>query len=148
VRQGDPKRVRVALDRRAEQVLPEVERDGPLLEPTDGGRRDERGEIAKAGDERQDPGDGRDRRVRRGAAGGRGGPRSGNQDRDREGDRRCGRDAQPRPGVADPMPSGPEEQEGRDRLDREEVGDDEQRDRRVAARPDPDPDHRRAEPGQ
>ena len=60
----------------------------------------------------------------------------------------AGGDPQTGAGVADAVARGPEEQERRDRLDGEEVRDDEQRDRRVAARPDPDPDDRRPEPDQ
>ena len=74
--------------------------------------------------------------------------RSRNQDRDGEADRRGGGDPQTRPGIADAVAGGPEEQERRDRLDGEEIADDEERDRRVAARPDPDPDDRRPEPDQ
>ena len=148
MRESDPERVRVSVDRRSEEALAEVEGDRALLEPAKRHRRDERGEVAQPGHEGQDPGDGRDAGVRRSATGGGGRSRSRNQDRDGEADRRRGGDPQTRPGIADAVAGGPEEQERRDRLDGEEVADDEERDRRVATRPDPDPDDRRPEPDQ
>ena len=57
VRESDPERIRVAVDRRAEEALAEVEGDGPLLEPAKRDRRDEGGEVAQPG--RRGPGSGR-----------------------------------------------------------------------------------------
>jgi hypothetical protein len=142
----DPERVRVPVDRRAEEALAEVEGDRPLLEPAKRDRRDERGQIAQTGHECQDPGDRRDARVGGPAARGSGRSRPRNKDRDGEADRRRSRDPQSRTGITDAVAGGAEEKERRDRLDREEVRDDEERDRWVAACPDPDPDDGQSEP--
>ena len=146
--ESDPQRIRVPVDRGTEEALAEVERDRPLLQPPKRRGWDERGQVAQPSHERQDPGDGRDTRVRR--PGGGGGGRSGarDEDRDREEDRRGGGDPQARAGVPDSMSSRTEEQPRGDRLDRDEVADDEESERRVPARPDPDPDDRRPEPDQ
>ena len=148
MRESDPQGVRVAIHGRPEEALAEIEGDRALLEPAQRHRRDERGEITEASHQGQHPRDCGDARVRRPACGRGRRSRSRHQDRDREADRRRRGDPQTRAGVADTMARGPEEQERRDRLDGEEVRDDEQRDRRVAARPDPDPDDRRPEPDQ
>ena len=121
VRESDPQRIRVPVDRRAEEALAEVECDGALLEPAKRHGRDERGEVAQAGHERQDPGDGRDAGVRRSAGRSGGRSRTRDQDRDGEADRRGGGDPQTRAGITDAVTGGPEEQERRDRLDGEEV---------------------------
>jgi hypothetical protein len=146
--EGDPDPILVGVEGRADQRLADVERDGALLEATQRHGREEGGQVADPGGQREEARQDEDAGIGGGAGGRGGGSRTGHEDAGREQHRGAGGDLEPRPGVADASAAGSEQDHRRDELDGDEICDDEQRQSRVAARADEDRDRGSREPHQ